>query len=111
MWLQEQNVAAGVKMWLQDKLLKSSFSVICCDFIFFQIHGLSEPHYLVLFLLGANLDFSEPWCVMQPTMSTLSLVILVPSTTSTSQLPSDQFREDLYSTQELSYSDSYSLTD
>ena len=33
LWLQEQDVAAIVKMWLQDKLLKSSFSVICCNFI------------------------------------------------------------------------------
>ena len=58
LWLQELDVAAAVKMWLQDKLLKSSFSVICHDSIFFQIHGLSELFYLVFFLLGANFDFS-----------------------------------------------------
>ena len=42
LWLQELNVAAGVKVWLQDKLLKSSFSVIFRNFIFFQIHGFLE---------------------------------------------------------------------
>ena len=29
LWLQELDVAAGVKMWLQYKLLKKSYSVIC----------------------------------------------------------------------------------
>ena len=39
MWLQEQDVAAGVNMWLQDKLLKSSFSgfVAILDFFRFTI--------------------------------------------------------------------------
>ena len=47
MWLQEEDVAAGVKMWLHDKLLKSSFSGFCRDFRIFQIRGLSEPLHLV----------------------------------------------------------------
>ena len=62
MWLQEQDVAAGVKMWLQDKLVKSSFSGFCRNLRFFEIQGLSEPLYFVFFLLGANLNFSDPWC-------------------------------------------------
>ena len=53
-------VAAGVKIWLQDKLLKSSFSGICSLSIFFHIHGLSEPLYLRFFLLGANSNFDDP---------------------------------------------------
>ena len=61
MWMQEHNVAAELKMWLQDTRLKSSFLFFCPNFRFFQIHGLSEPLYLVLFLLGANLNFSDPW--------------------------------------------------
>ena len=54
MWLQEQDMAAGVQMWLQDKLLKISFSGFCHNFRFFQIHGLLEPLYLGFFLLEAN---------------------------------------------------------
>ena len=30
LWLKEKDVAAGVKMWLQEKLFKSSFLGICC---------------------------------------------------------------------------------
>ena len=56
-WLQEQYVAAGVKMWLTDKLLKSSVSGFCRIFRFFQIHGLLEPLYLVFFLLNKS-DYS-----------------------------------------------------
>ena len=61
MWLYEQVVASGVKIWLQEKLLKSSFSRFCSNFSLFQIHGLSEPLYLVMFLQGANFFyFSGP---------------------------------------------------
>ena len=58
MWLQEKDVAAGVKMWLQDKLLKRIFLEKCRKFRYSQIHHLSEPLYLVFFLLGATFDFS-----------------------------------------------------
>ena len=50
-------MAAGIKMWLQEKLLKSSVLGICHDLRFFHIHGLLEPLYLVFFLLGANFNF------------------------------------------------------
>ena len=52
LWLQELDVAARVNMWLQDKLLKSSFSGFCRDFRFFQIHGLSEPTTVYVTVYG-----------------------------------------------------------
>ena len=45
MWLQEQDVAAGVKMSLQDTLLKRSFLKLCRTSRIVQIHGLLEPHH------------------------------------------------------------------
>ena len=60
LWLQEQYVAAGVKIWLQDRVLKSSFTGICSISLFFQIQSLSKPLYLVLFQLGAYLSFVDP---------------------------------------------------
>ena len=60
MWLKEQDVAAGVKMRLQDKLLKRSFSGFCLDFRLFKIQGVLEPLYLVFFLLGAKINFADP---------------------------------------------------
>ena len=60
LWLHEQDEAAGVKMWLQDKLVKSIFSGFCCNFRFVDVHRLLEPLYLVFFLFGANFYFSNP---------------------------------------------------
>ena len=60
MWLKEQDVAAGVKMRLQDKLLKRSFSGFCLDFRLFKFQGVLEPLYLVFFLLGAKINFADP---------------------------------------------------
>ena len=53
LWLKEKDVAAGVKMWRQEKLIKSSFSGICCDFRFFDSRSFGAA------LLGVLLASSQ----------------------------------------------------
>ena len=48
MWLQEQDMAAGVNMWPQENLVKI-VSHVLSSFPIFQIYGLLEPLYLVVF--------------------------------------------------------------
>ena len=46
MWLQEQDVALGVKMCLQDELLKSTFSGFCRNLDLFRFTVFRSPFTL-----------------------------------------------------------------